>query len=101
MPSAGCDHRTGRGPGGGSWPWSRRCATRRIPHKLAVFGEIGLSGEIRPVQRGQERLKEATKLGFNRILAPKANLPKQVPAGVEVRGVVTLSEALDYLRELG
>lgn len=74
---------------------------KALTHKLAVFGEIGLSGEIRPVQRGQERLKEATKLGFNRILAPKANLPKQVPAGVEVRGVVTLSEALDYLRELG
>ncbi len=72
-----------------------------LSHKFAVFGEVGLSGEIRPVQRGQERLKEAVKLGFNRILAPKANLPKQIPAGVEVRGVVTLTEALDYLREMG
>jgi len=71
-----------------------------LSHKFAVFGEVGLSGEIRPVQRGQERLKEAVKLGFNRILAPKANLPKQIPAGVEVRGVVTLTEALDYLREI-
>jgi DNA repair protein RadA/Sms len=71
-----------------------------LPHKLAVFGEVGLSGEIRPVQRGQERLKEAAKLGFNLILAPKANLPKQGIAGVSVRGVATLQEALDFFREI-
>jgi DNA repair protein RadA/Sms len=71
-----------------------------LSHKFAVFGEVGLSGEIRPVQRGQERLKEAVKLGFNRILAPKANLPKQIPSGVEVFGVTSLGEALDYLRQL-
>jgi DNA repair protein RadA/Sms len=69
-----------------------------LPHKLAVFGEVGLSGEIRPVQRGQERLKEAAKLGFSLILAPKANLPKQVIAGVTVKGVASIQEALDYLR---
>lgn len=69
-----------------------------LPHKLAVFGEVGLSGEIRPVQRGQERLREAAKLGFNQILAPKANLPKQAIAGVEIRGVASLAEALDFLR---
>ncbi|HRH81217.1 MAG TPA: DNA repair protein RadA [Thiobacillaceae bacterium] len=72
-----------------------------LPHKLAVFGEVGLAGEIRPVQRGQERLKEAAKLGFNRILCPRANLPRQSPPGVEVKGVGTLGEALDYLRGLG
>jgi DNA repair protein RadA/Sms len=71
-----------------------------LPHKLAVFGEVGLSGEIRPVQRGQERLKEAAKLGFRQILAPKANLPKQGLSGVSVRGVSTLQEALDFFREL-
>ncbi|MFA5081269.1 MAG: S16 family serine protease, partial [Hydrogenophilaceae bacterium] len=71
-----------------------------LPHKLAVFGEVGLSGEIRPVQRGQERLKEAAKLGFNLILAPRANLPKQAIAGVQVKGVASLSEALDFLRTL-
>jgi DNA repair protein RadA/Sms len=71
-----------------------------LPHKLAVFGEIGLSGEIRPVQRGQERLKEAVKLGFNLILAPKANMPKQPPAGVQVKGVSTLQEVLEFLRNL-
>jgi DNA repair protein RadA/Sms len=71
-----------------------------LSHKLAVFGEVGLSGEIRPVQRGQERLKEAAKLGFNLILAPKANLPKQAIAGVQIKGVASLSEALDFLRSL-
>ena len=71
-----------------------------LPHKLAVFGEIGLSGEVRPVQRGQERQKEATKLGFTQVLAPKANLPKQLPAGVAVTGVETLVEALDFLKQL-
>ena len=71
-----------------------------IPHKLAVFGEIGLAGEIRPVQRGQERLKEAAKLGFTQALCPKANLPKGRIAGMEVRGVASLSEALDYFRGL-
>jgi DNA repair protein RadA/Sms len=71
-----------------------------LPHKLAVFGEVGLAGEIRPVQRGQERLKEAAKLGFSLILAPKANLPKQAIPGVKVKGVASLAEALDFLREL-
>ncbi len=71
-----------------------------IPHKLAVFGEIGLAGEIRPVQRGQERLKEAAKLGFTQALCPKANLPKGKIPGMEVRGVASLAEALDYFRGL-
>ncbi len=73
---------------------------KALPHDLAVFGEIGLGGEIRPVQRGQERLKEAAKLGFTRALAPRANLPKQPPAGMTVSGVATLGQALDYLRGL-
>ena len=73
---------------------------KALPHHLAIFGEVGLSGEIRPVQRGQERLKEAAKLGFELILAPKANLPKQAIQGLKIRGVATLQEALDFLREL-
>ncbi len=73
---------------------------RPIPHKLAVFGEIGLAGEIRPVQRGQERLKEAAKLGFTQALCPKANLPKGRIAGMEVKGVGSLAEALEYFRGL-
>ena len=71
-----------------------------LPHKLAVFGELGLAGEIRPVQRGQERLKEAAKLGFSLALCPKANLPKGKIPGMEVKGVSSLSEVLDYIRGL-
>lgn len=50
---------------------------RPLPNKLIVFGEVGLAGEVRPVQRGQERLKEAAKLGFTHAIIPKANAPKQ------------------------
>ncbi|KAF0098054.1 MAG: sm [bacterium] len=71
-----------------------------LPHKLAVFGEIGLAGEIRPVQRGQERLKEAAKLGFTQALCPRGNLPKGRIAGMEVKGVGSLAEALEYFRSL-
>ncbi len=71
-----------------------------LPHKLAVFGEVGLGGEVRPVQRGQERLKEAAKLGFTQLLVPRANLPRQIPPGMTVRGIASLAEALDYLRGL-
>ena len=46
---------------------------RALPAKLAVFGEVGLAGEVRPVQRGQERLKEAAKLGFTHAIVPKAD----------------------------
>jgi DNA repair protein RadA/Sms len=54
---------------------------RPLPKKTIVFGEIGLAGEVRPVQRGQERLKEAAKLGFTQAIIPKANKPKhQVPS---------------------
>jgi DNA repair protein RadA/Sms len=42
-----------------------------LPGKLAVFGEVGLAGEIRPAPRGQERLKEAAKLGFTHALCPR------------------------------
>ncbi|MFN3594058.1 MAG: DNA repair protein RadA [Thiobacillaceae bacterium] len=71
-----------------------------LPHKLAAFGEVGLGGEVRPVQRGQERLKEAAKLGFTQVLAPRANLPRQIPANMTVQGIGTLAEALAYLRDL-
>ncbi|HNQ03304.1 MAG TPA: DNA repair protein RadA [Thiobacillaceae bacterium] len=74
--------------------------TKPIPHKLAAFGEVGLAGEIRPVQRGQERLKEVAKLGFTQALCPRANLPKTKVPGLEVKGVTSLAEALDYFRGL-
>jgi len=67
---------------------------------IAVFGEVGLAGEIRPAPRGQERLKEAAKLGFRYALVPKANLPKQAVAGIEVIGVDRIDEALSKAREL-
>ena len=61
---------------------------------LAVFGEVGLSGEIRPVPNGQERLREAAKHGFKRAIVPKGNVPRQAIEGMEVVGVGTLHEAL-------
>ncbi|MGL4205710.1 MAG: DNA repair protein RadA [Aeromonadaceae bacterium] len=68
-----------------------------LPQDLIVFGEVGLSGEIRPVPSGQERLQEAVKHGFRRAIVPKANLPKQAIGGMEVVGVTTLAEALELL----
>jgi len=72
---------------------------RPLPKKLVVFGEIGLAGEVRPVQRGQERLKEAAKLGFTHALIPEANKPKQPIAGLEIIAVRRVSEAVLVLRE--
>ena len=71
-----------------------------LDNKLIVFGEVGLAGEVRPVQRGQERLKEAAKLGFTKAIVPKANLPKQRIPGIEVIGVERLEQALSKVREL-
>jgi DNA repair protein RadA/Sms len=68
-----------------------------LEDKLIVFGEVGLAGEVRPVQRGQERLKEAAKLGFTKAIVPKANLSKQPIKGLEVIGVERLEQALRHL----
>ena len=65
-----------------------------------MFGEIGLAGEIRPAPRGQERLKEAAKLGFTRALIPEANRPKQAIAGMEIISVRRVDEAVERLRSL-
>jgi DNA repair protein RadA/Sms len=67
--------------------------------KLIVFGEIGLAGEVRPVQRGLERLKEAAKLGFTKAIVPKSNKPKQAVAGIEVVAVERVDQAISALRE--
>ncbi len=61
---------------------------------LVVFGEIGLSGEIRPVPGGQERLREAVKHGFKLAVVPKANVPKKRLPGLEIIGVANLAELL-------
>ena len=71
-----------------------------MPAKLVVFGEVGLAGEVRPVQRGQERLREAAKLGFTQAMIPHANKPKQAIAGLEVIAVRRVDEAVVRLREL-
>jgi len=63
-----------------------------------VFGEVGLAGEVRPVQRGQERMKEAAKLGFTKAIVPKGNRPKQAIAGMEVLAVDRLDEAVELCR---
>ncbi|MFT6311185.1 MAG: DNA repair protein RadA/Sms [Porticoccus sp.] len=68
---------------------------RALPQDLVVFGEVGLSGEIRPVPGGQDRLKEAAKHGFKRAIVPKANVPKAAIKGMEIIGVDKLSQALD------
>lgn len=73
---------------------------KSLDNKLIVFGEIGLAGEVRPVQRGQERLKEAAKLGFTRAIVPKANAPKQAIKGLEVIAVERVDHALTKMREL-
>lgn len=68
-----------------------------LPHDLIVFGEVGLSGEIRPVQNGQERIREAAKHGFRRAIVPKSNVPRERVGEIEVIGVQTLAEALAQL----
>ncbi|MEW8015298.1 MAG: DNA repair protein RadA [Candidatus Sedimenticola endophacoides] len=70
---------------------------RAIPRELAAFGEVGLSGEIRPVPNGQERLREAAKHGFRRAVVPRKNAPRQPIEGIEVVAVERLSEILDII----
>jgi DNA repair protein RadA/Sms len=67
-------------------------------NKLIVFGEVGLAGEVRPVQRGQERLKEAAKLGFTHAIIPKANAPKGGVPGLHIDAIDRLEQALNLLR---
>ncbi|SIL32707.1 DNA repair protein RadA [Mycobacteroides abscessus subsp. abscessus] len=71
---------------------------RALPKGLITFGEVGLAGEIRPAPRGQERLREAAKLGFSIALIPKANAPRQPIEGLEIWAVDRLDAALDRLR---
>ena len=69
-----------------------------LDNKLIVFGEVGLAGEVRPVQGGLVRLKEAAKLGFTKAIIPKANVPKTKIVGLEVIAVERLEQALNQLR---
>lgn len=72
---------------------------RPLPKGLIAFGEVGLAGEVRPAPRGQERLREAAKLGFSIALIPKANAPRQPIEGLEIWAVDRLQDALDRWRQ--
>lgn len=68
-----------------------------LDNKLAVFGEVGLSGEVRPVTNGQERLIEASKHGITTAIVPYANKPRAAIEGIEVIAVKRLIDALEHL----
>ncbi len=69
---------------------------RPVPHDMIIFGEVGLAGEIRPVQNGQERLREAAKHGFKHAIIPHGNAPKQAIDGMTILGAQSLQEAIDH-----
>lgn len=68
---------------------------RPLDADLAVFGEVGLAGEIRPVPNGPDRLREAVKHGMARVIAPASNVPKQGVPGLDILRVTELREAID------
>ena len=71
-----------------------------LPKGFIAFGEVGLAGEVRPAPRGQERLREAAKLGFSVAVVPKANAPKKPIEGLTIHAVERIEEALDAVRAL-
>ena len=73
---------------------------RPLPRGFIAFGEVGLAGEVRPAPRGQERLKEAAKLGFSVALVPKANAPKKPIEGLALHPVERIEEAIEIVRSL-
>jgi DNA repair protein RadA/Sms len=73
---------------------------KALPKNLIVFGEVGLAGEIRPCPRGQERLKEAAKLGFKQAIVPKANAPKTNIPGLTIIAVDRIDQAIQAARNL-
>jgi len=73
---------------------------RALPQGFVAFGEVGLAGEVRPAPRGQERLKEAAKLGFSVALVPRANAPKKPIEGLTVHAVERVEQAMDLVRTL-
>jgi len=70
-----------------------------LPRGFLAFGEVGLAGEVRPAPRGQERLKEAAKLGFTQAIIPKANQPKQKIDGLDIIAVERVAEAIARFRQ--
>lgn len=73
---------------------------KALPRGFLAFGEVGLAGEVRPAPRGQERLKEAAKLGFSVAVVPKANAPKKPIEGLIIHAVERVDEAMDVVRGL-
>jgi DNA repair protein RadA/Sms len=73
---------------------------RALPRGFIAFGEVGLAGEVRPAPRGQERLKEAAKLGFSVAVVPKANAPKKPIEGLTIHAVERIEQAIEALRGL-
>lgn len=73
---------------------------KALPRGFIAFGEVGLAGEVRPAPRGQERLKEAAKLGFSVAIVPKANAPKKPIEGLTLHAVERIEEAITVLRGL-
>ncbi len=73
---------------------------RPLPRGFIAFGEVGLAGEVRPAPRGQERLKEAAKLGFSIAIVPKANAPKKPIEGLTIHAVERIEQAIDVARGL-
>ncbi len=71
---------------------------RPLPRGFIAFGEVGLAGEVRPAPRGQERLKEAAKLGFSVALVPKANAPKKAIEGLTMHAVERIEQAIELMR---
>jgi len=73
---------------------------KSLPKGFIAFGEVGLAGEVRPAPRGQERLKEAAKLGFSVAVVPKANAPKKPLEGMTIHAVERVEEAMEVVRSL-
>jgi DNA repair protein RadA/Sms len=71
-----------------------------LPKGFFTFGEVGLAGEVRPAPRGQERLREAAKLGFSVAVVPKANAPKKPIEGLSIHAVERVEEAMEVVRSL-
>jgi DNA repair protein RadA/Sms len=71
---------------------------RPLPRGMVAFGEVGLAGEVRPAPRGQERLREAAKLGFSLAIIPRANAPKQPIEGMTIVAVERLTDAIERVR---
>ena len=72
---------------------------RPLPRGFIAFGEVGLAGEVRPAPHGQERLKEAAKLGFAVAVVPKANAPRRAIVGLTVHPVERIEQAIELLRQ--